>query len=129
MLISPPRSARREGAVDFSGCAASVISTYVFATLNDTGQATELIAMWRDFALAGRALFTAFAWPMLAYALCRLGRQSELLDLTSDIRIRTPWVESAEKIASGNSAAATRILATLGAGRLTVLGTMSSPAN
>ena len=116
----------REGGIPKGGAAATC--AYVYTTLQDWEQAAELTRMWLDVARAGRAFNTSFAWPLLAHVFCRLDRQSELLQVISDIRIRTPWLEAAAKLTSGDTAAATRILTTLGASRLAALATGLSPA-
>jgi DNA-binding SARP family transcriptional activator len=113
----------REGGVEFGSCDASAICAYVFARLNALDQAASAVTMWLDFLPTGRGVFTSFAWPLLAWAFARLDRQSELLDLIAKFRIRTPWIEAAEKIAVGDTAAATDILNIVGAARLANLVT------
>ena len=119
----------REGGIEFSSCIASAVCAYVFAILNDIELAAGAIAMWLDFVPTGRAVFTSYAWPLLARAFARLDSQPELLELIDKCRIRTPWLEAAEKIALGDTAAASDILSRLGASRLADLATAELPAD
>ena len=71
----------------------------------------ELLALWRD----KLNLFLASAWVVdLVWALDRLGRGAELLELAGGVRARTAWLEAATACASGKFDTAADLLAGIG---------------